>query len=210
MDRFFLLYEAALALGAASVVALVLATDLGALAEASTPALPHRGAAAYLGALVGLNGAAWLGRIVPAVAHDRVGALLDGTGLSVVPTYAQDLAFWLPLVGVAAWWLWQRRPVGILLGGAALAFWAVEGLTVAVDQWFGHRADPASTVASGGVVLPFAALSVLGAGVLWAFLRQVRPAQALTAVAGSTRTSSGPSTRVQLANSSSTPSGSKK
>jgi len=30
--------------------------------------------------------------------------------------------------------------------------WVIESVGVAVDQWFGHAADPASTVASAAVV----------------------------------------------------------
>jgi hypothetical protein len=90
-----------------------------------------------------------------------------------VPTYLQDLAFWLPLVGLGAWLLWRRRDWGYVISGAALAFWTLEAVTVAVDQWFGHRADPASDVASDVMVLPFGALAVIGAVVLWSFLSHV-------------------------------------
>jgi hypothetical protein len=38
--------------------------------------------------------------------------VLDGTGLTTMPTYVQDLAFWLPLMGLAAWWLWRRPTSG--------------------------------------------------------------------------------------------------
>lgn len=171
MNRLFLLYELSLALGVAAAVSLVATTDASAMAARFSPALRTRRFAVYLWTIVGLNVLAWLARIVPAVVGDTVPELLDGTGTSVVATYAQDLAFWLPFVAWTAWMLWQRRPIGLLLGGAALAFWSIEGLTVAVDQWFGHRADPVSTVASGSVVVPFALSSVVGIAVLWRFLR---------------------------------------
>lgn len=171
MNRLFLLYEASLALGIAAAAAVLVTVDHDALASRFAPALRPRGFALYLWVIVGLNLLAWLGRIVPAVANDTVPELLDGTGTSMVPTYFQDLAFWLPFVAWAAWLLWKRRPAGLLLGGGALAFWSIEGLTVAVDQWFGHRADPASAVASGHVVVPFALSSVVGVIVAWRFLR---------------------------------------
>jgi hypothetical protein len=174
MNRLFLLYELTLALGLASAIAVLTGTDASALAGRFASALRTHRFAMYLWVIAGLNVVAWLGRIVPAVIDDTVPSLLDGTGTSVVPTYAQDLAFWLPLISVAAWWLWERRPIGLLLGGAALAFWAIEGVTVAVDQWFGHRSDPASTVASGGAVIPFALSSVVGVIVLWRFLAHAR------------------------------------
>ena len=34
--------------------------------------------------------------------------------------YVQDLALWLPLLAVAAAWLWRRRRWGYLLAGAGL------------------------------------------------------------------------------------------
>jgi len=94
-------------------------------------------------------------------------------GISTVPTYVQDLAFWLPLLSVGAFLLWHRRPWGFLIAGAGLAFWALEAVAVAVDQWFGHRADPGSDVVSSAVVAPFAVLAIVGAVVLWSFLRHV-------------------------------------
>ena len=35
--------------------------------------------------------------------------------------------------------------------GATLVMWVLESTAIAVDQWFGHAADPASSVASGAV-----------------------------------------------------------
>jgi hypothetical protein len=46
----------------------------------------------------------------------------------------QDLALWLPLIAVAAAWLWQRSPWGYLLIGATLVFGVLENTAVAVDQ----------------------------------------------------------------------------
>lgn len=173
MNRFFLLYEATLALALAAAVALAVTCDVAGLARRCGAGLPRRAIALYLWLVVALNAAAWLGRIVPAVLDDDVPSLLDGTGLSMVPTYFADLAVWLPLVALAGAWLWRGRPWGYLLAGGALAFWAVEGFTVAVDQWFGHRADPASDVASSAAVVPFALLGAVGAAAAWAFLRHV-------------------------------------
>ena len=99
--------------------------------------------------------------------------LVEGMGLSTVPTYLQDLSFWLPLLALGSWLLWHRRAWGYVISGAGLAFWAVEAATVAVDQWFGHRADPTSVVASDVMVVPFAVLAVVGVAVLWSFLRHV-------------------------------------
>jgi hypothetical protein len=46
--------------------------------------------------------------------------------------------------------------------GALLTTYVLESVGVAVDQAFGHAADPASPVASAAVVPVFAALAVVG------------------------------------------------
>ena len=65
--------------------------------------------------------------------------------------------------------LWQRRPSGVFLAGAGLVFWMIEAIGVAVDQWFGHRADPASDVATlaGVVLFVVLAAATLVPMVLW-------------------------------------------
>jgi hypothetical protein len=175
INRLFLLYVAAFGLSIATLVALAVSLDVDALAQHVDPALPARPIAGYLLAVVALNALAWLGRVVPATVGDTMPTLVDGMGIATVPTYVQDLAFWLPLVALGAWWLWHRRPWGYLVAGASLVFWTLEAATVAVDQWFGHQAAPASDIASDAMVIPFAALAVIGAVVTWSFLRRVRP-----------------------------------
>ncbi len=115
--------------------------------------LPARGIAAFILTVAALNALAWLRIAVPDLGEDPP-AFLDGTGLTTNPIYVQDLAVWLPALAIVAVLLWQRRPSGVFLAGAGLVFWEIEAIGVAVDQWFGHRADPASDVATlAGVVL---------------------------------------------------------
>jgi hypothetical protein len=75
------------------------------------------------------------------------------------------LALWLPLFAVAAAWLWQRKPRGYLLGGASVVMGAIESVSIAADQWYGHAADPASTVVSAVLTPIFVALAVLSLAV---------------------------------------------
>jgi hypothetical protein len=115
--------------------------------------LPARGIAAFILTVVALNALAWLRVVVPDLGQDPPG-FLEGTGLTTNPIYVQDLAVWLPALAIVAVLLWQRRPSGVFLAGAGLVFWMIEAIGVAVDQWFGHRADPTSDVATlAGVVL---------------------------------------------------------
>ena len=130
--------------------------------------LPARGIAAFILIVAGLNAVAWLRVVVPDLGEDPPG-FLAGTGLTTNPIHVQDLAIWLPALAIVAVLLWQRRPSGIFLAGPGLVFWMIEAIGVALDQWFGHRADPTSDVASLGGVALFAVLAgaTLGPLVLW-------------------------------------------
>lgn len=130
--------------------------------------LPARGIAAFILTVVTLNALAWLRFILPDLREHPPG-FLDGTGLTTNPIYVQDLAVWLPAMTIVAVLLWQRRPAGVFLSGGALVFWVIESIGVAVDQWFGHRADPASDVATlaGAVMFVVLAAATLVPLVLW-------------------------------------------
>lgn len=160
-NRLFLVYLLMLSLALWTLVAVLVHTDTGALATRVQHPLPARGVAAYVWVVVVLNALAWLRVVVPAVAEGD-DSFLEGTGLTTNPIYVQDLAVWLPLAGVAAWWLWHRRPWGVLVVGGLLVFWVVESLGIAVDQWMGSQADPSSPVVSSALVPAFLVLAVVG------------------------------------------------
>jgi hypothetical protein len=161
-NRLFPLYLAMLALSGWSVGALLRQTDVAAFGALFSARTPVRGISVYMWTVVALNAAAWLARIIPAVVHGGLPGYLRGTGLTVNVVYVQDLALWLPLLTVAAAWLWQHRPWGYLLAGAGLVMWVLESISIAVDQWYGHAAAPASPVASSALVPAFAALAAIG------------------------------------------------
>lgn len=134
--------------------------------------LPARGISAFILVVVALNALGWLGFVVPDLGQDPPG-FLDGTGLVTNPIYVQDLAFWLPAMAVVAVLLWQRRPAGVLLAGAGLVYWVIEAVGVAVDQWFGHRADPGSDVATSAGVVMFVIVAAVTLVPLLLWLRGV-------------------------------------
>jgi hypothetical protein len=174
MNALFLVYVASLSLVLWSTVATLVGTDAPRLAGRFTERFPVRGLATYVWVVVALNAFAWLGPILRGLVDGEPAAMLDGTGMTTNPVYVQDLAVWLPLMAVAAWWLWHRRPWGYLVVGAVLVMWVVEALGIAVDQWFGHRADPTSSVASGALVPAFLVLAVIGLVPVAAFVRDLR------------------------------------
>jgi len=161
-NRLFGLDVAMLALAAWSVGVLVWQTDVAGLGRRFTQRTPVRPVAIYVWVIVALNALAWLRQVVPALAGGGQAAFLRGTGLPTSPVYVQDLALWLPLIAVAAAWLWQRRAWGFLVIGGTLIMWIMESAGIAVDQWYGHAADPASPAASATLTPGFGLLALIG------------------------------------------------
>lgn len=139
--------------------------------------LPARGIATFILVVATLNAAAWLRVVIPALGESPPD-FLEGTGLTTNPIYVQDLAIWIPALVVVAVLLWQRRPAGIFLAGAGLVFWLLEGVGVAVDQWFGHRADPGSDVATLGGAALFVVMALATAVPLTLWMSAVGPSSA--------------------------------
>jgi hypothetical protein len=169
----FLLYVAMASLALWSLIVVIASTDLGAVRARVEPTLPVRPIAVYVWVIVVLNGALWLKTAASGIGAEGTPRFLVGTGLLTNPVYVEDLVFWLPLMALAAWWLWRRLDRGYVVIGAMLVMWFVESITVAVDQWMGHRADPGSDVATLGGAYLFAALAVIGIAPLTAFFRHV-------------------------------------
>ena len=113
----------------------------------------------------------WLGDVVPATLSGARPVSLRGTTLPVNVVQVIDFAFTLPVSFAAGVWLWRRRPWGFLLSGMMLVLLLLESVSIAVDQYFGHRADPNQP--TGAVVL-FTVLSVVGALPTLVFLRSIR------------------------------------
>ena len=174
-NALFLLYEAMLALAIWSAVTLISQVGVRRLPELFDERTPVRSMAGFLWVAVGLNAMAWLAAIVPALGEAESPAFLEGTGLTTNPIYVQDLAVWLPLMAVAAWWLYHRDGRGLLLGGAMLIAWVLEPLTIAVDQWVGVAADPTATYVSTDVIPIMLGLAAVIAVPAFLFLRSVRP-----------------------------------
>ena len=173
VNQLFLLYVAMLGLSAWAIGALLRNHLADAVAARVLPGLPVRPIAIYVWTIAALNAAAWLRVIVPAIMAGEPTAILTGTGLTTNPVYIQDLALWLPLAAVAAYWLWRHRPWGYLVTGATLTLWIIESISIAVDQWFGAQADPTSPVASQAMTAVFAAVALIGVVPLVAYLRRI-------------------------------------
>jgi len=177
-NNLFLLYVAMLSLAIWSAAMVIRGIGVESFRERFSSRLPVRAIAVYALAIVGLNFLAWMRAVVPAVLSTSPPSFLDGTGMMTNPIYVQDLAFWLPLMTVAAIWLWRRNAWGFVIAGAMLVMYEIEAIGVAVDQWMGHAADPASTVASAAAVPMFAVIAVIGLIPLFFYFRNLGRAEA--------------------------------
>jgi len=171
-NSLFLLYVAMFALAFWTLVLLLRTIDVPSFAG-RFEGLPARGIAAYM-VLVGvLNAGAWLAEVIPGL-FTRTPAFLEGTGLTTNPIYIQDLAFWIPLMLVTAVLLWRRAAWGYVLAGGLLVYFFIEAISVAMDQWMGGTADPASTVASVAFAPVFAAIAAIGLVPLFFYFKHLR------------------------------------
>ena len=184
-NSLFLPYVATQSLALFSIFALVHA-ERGFPHATQMDRIPVRGLAVFVWTIVGLNTFAWLQVVVPAVFSDDPTSFLDGLGVATNAIYVQDLVVWLPLMALASWWMWNRRPLGVLLTGSWLAFGFLEGIGIAVDQWFGHRADPASPHASFEVIPIMVGLAIVNLIGLYFYLRR-QSAVARTSESGAPR-----------------------
>lgn len=178
VNRLFPLYLAMCSLSVWSIGITVWQVDARALARRFPDRVPVRSIAVYVWVVVALNSIAWLSRIVPGLASPGAPGYLRGTGLTTNVVFVQDLTLWLPLMAVAAMWLWQRRPLGYLITGAGLIMWLIESACIATDQWYGHAADPASPVASLALAPAFAILALIGLVPVYYLLRDCGTGQA--------------------------------
>jgi hypothetical protein len=159
-NELFLLYVASLSLGVWTFVAVLATIDVAELAVRVPPRFPARLVGGYLIAISLAFAALWLADVLPAVTSGARPLSLRGTTLPVNPVQVIDFAFTLPASFVAGLWLWRRRPWGYVLGGTMLVLLLVESVSIAVDQYAGHRADP--TQPSGTVAL-FVVLTAVAA-----------------------------------------------
>jgi hypothetical protein len=159
----FLVYVTMLASGFWAIVALLVSLHADAFDVPAGGRMPVRVLAGWIVvssvAFYGL----WLRNVGPALFDSEAPAFLDGTGMVTATNYVLDMAFFLPFALVAAVALWRRTPWGVVVGGAMLIVLVLESIAIAVDQWMGATADPASPVASAAVTPMFAGLAAIGA-----------------------------------------------
>jgi hypothetical protein len=178
----FLVYVAMLGSALWALAYVAACRDLWRVGRRIARRAPVTGVAIYVWVVVGLNALAWLRVVVPALGGPFPAPMLAGTGVATSAIYVQDLAVWLPLAAVAAFWLRRRETRGAVVVAALLGLWVIEGLSIAVDQWFGSRADAASPAVSSALVVPFLVIAAVGSVPLVAMLRADREGSGSPAV----------------------------
>jgi len=172
-NAFFHIYVAMLSLSTWSLVALLSRTPVEAIAGQFDPRTHLRIYAGYLVVSVAFFVVMWLRATVPAVLSTEPPAFLEGTGMTTGPGQILDLGFFMPIAGLTAFLAWHRRPWAHILIGGQLVMLAIESASIALDQWFGHRADPTSSLVSVDIVPVFAVLCAVGVAATFAFLRSM-------------------------------------
>ena len=162
-NGFFLVYVVMLASGFWAIVTLLSSLQPDRVADAKGTRMPGRLLAGWMVASCVAFYGLWLRNVVPAMFDSQSPAFLDGTGMVTPTNYVLDMAFFLPFAIVAAVALWRRTSWGVVVGGAMLVVLVLESAAIAVDQWVGSAADPASTVVSAELTPMFAILAVIGA-----------------------------------------------
>ncbi len=162
-NSLFPAYVATWSLGIWTLIVAAPAIDVSAVRRRYRDRMPRRTISIYLWVVTAFNIAAWLRGLVPGLFDSESPAFLEGTGLTTLPTYVQDFAFWLPLMAVAGIGLWRGRAWGHLLTAAVLVQSAIEALSIASDQFFGALADPASPVVTMAATPPFLVLAAVTA-----------------------------------------------
>ncbi|HEX7589990.1 MAG TPA: hypothetical protein VF362_03320, partial [Demequinaceae bacterium] len=143
----FLLYTTGLGL-AILVTALLVRAYAPASFGGWTSRRLERAIGVFLVVVTTLNALVWLKVVVPALGAPSDATFLEGSGLITNPFYVQDLAWWIPAFIAAGIGLWRGHPFARLIAGAAVVDFSIESATIAIDQFWGHQSDPASTVAT--------------------------------------------------------------
>lgn len=172
----FLAYVAMFGFGFWGLVALVITLRAEAHAASFTAALPARLLAGWMIVSCLAFYALWLRTVGPAMFDSEAPAFLAGTGMVTPTNYVLDMALFLPFTIVVAVALWRRTAWGLVMGGAMLLMLVLESVAIAVDQWVGAAADPASPVASAAMTPAFLVVAAIGAAAFGLWYRGTLPA----------------------------------
>jgi hypothetical protein len=171
-NSLFLVYSSGLGFAFYGVAAFVSAfsrTDAATWVDRAAPARLAGGYSVLLGVAFYLL---WLSEVVPALLAHTAPKSLQEVGLITNPVQVLDLGIVLPALILGGVALWLRQRLGYWLAPVMLAFGVLMDLAL-----FGMAVSMAArrVGAEGPPAGFFLILAAVGGGVLWAFLRHVRP-----------------------------------
>lgn len=123
----FLAYVALTTLSGFTLVSGLLTVDPSPVSRALDGHIRHRMYSAVLAVIAVGLAFLWLSDIVPATLSGTTPAVVQDFGEKGLATLVIDLGLLVPALGVAAAWLWQRRPWGYVTAGVLLVFGALLG-----------------------------------------------------------------------------------
>ena len=110
----------------------------------------------------------WLSDVIPAVLNNTVPEAVIRDNIPTSAVHVLDMGFYLPLLLVGAVFLWQRKPIGLLITGATLTFGVIMGVAVGAMVINQARWEVIDSVAP---VIIFAITTILIGGTLMWLLR---------------------------------------
>jgi len=128
--------------------------------------LRRRTTSAFLGLVVVMFAALWIGQIMSIVTSGALPSAITDLHLPTSAVYPLDLAFALPLLGLAAYRLGRGLPFGAALALGGLVFATLMALSILglslVQQANGSLGDPSMSVGFGAIAVIAAVLAGRG------------------------------------------------
>jgi hypothetical protein len=157
---------AILGLATWSLLLTLFGLDAATVDRARTGRLPRRAVGAFLTIVAALFALLWLGQIAGAISSGQLPSSVVELSLPTSAIYALDLAFALPLVALAGWWLLRDERQGPASALAALCWLVLMGLSVlaifAVDAAAGVAgASGLEALVPAGIFVIITALAAL-------------------------------------------------
>lgn len=116
----FLVHVAIVSLAAFTLAIVIRRTDIAALGSQFATSIPRRVVAIYLWIVGAMFSFLWLADAIPASLGNRTPERLAALQSTSNPVEINDLAIIIPLLVLAGYWTWRRRPGGYLLAGVLL------------------------------------------------------------------------------------------
>lgn len=119
-NSFFLVYLALLGLSIYGLILTLTHLDIKAIGESLPSRVPARPVSLALALVPLAFYAIALSELIPAIANDEIPKNAQDFGLPTDFTHVIDMAIFLPAMGLGAFYLGQRKPIGYLLAGGLL------------------------------------------------------------------------------------------